>query len=340
MKIAIHHRKKSFSERWINYCNKNNIPYKIVNAYDNNIIEQISDCDAFMWHHSHSHQKDILFAKQLLFSLEQSGLKVFPDYSTGWHFDDKLGQKYLLEAINSPMVKSDVFYSKKEALTWVNQTFFPKVFKLRGGAGSANVKLVRNKKDAVKLIDKAFGKGFRQYMPWTNLQERWRKYQLGITGLKDVFKGILRFYKEPEYSKTIGYERGYIYFQDFIPNNDFDIRVIIIGKKAFAVKRIVRKNDFRASGSGDKKYERYEINERAIKIAFDTSKKINLKCVGFDFVFDENNSPLLIEIGYAFAIEFYDPCPGYWDEYLNWHEGKFIPQDWMLEDLLSSIKSD
>ncbi len=74
--------------------------------------------------------RDILFAKQLLFSLEQSGIIVFPDFNTGWHFDDKVGQKYLLETIDAPLVPSYVFYSKKEALEWDEQTNFPKVFKL------------------------------------------------------------------------------------------------------------------------------------------------------------------------------------------------------------------
>ena len=44
MKIAIH-KSGGFSERWINYCQKNNIDYKIVNAYDSDIIKQMADCD-------------------------------------------------------------------------------------------------------------------------------------------------------------------------------------------------------------------------------------------------------------------------------------------------------
>ena len=71
---------------------------------------------------------------------------VFPNFNTAWHFDDKVGQKYLLEAIDAPLVPSYVFYSKEMALKWLEQTQFPKVFKLRGGAGSANVKLVQDEK--------------------------------------------------------------------------------------------------------------------------------------------------------------------------------------------------
>lgn len=141
MKIAIHNSKGSFSDRWIDYCEENNIQYKLVNAYDSDIVEQVKDCSAFMWHHHHANYKDTLFAKQLLYSLEQKGMKVFPNFNTTWHFDDKVGQKYLLEAIKAPSVPSFVFYSKKEALKWINNTTFPKVFKLRGGAGSANGKI-------------------------------------------------------------------------------------------------------------------------------------------------------------------------------------------------------
>jgi len=338
MKIAIHNRKKGFHLRWIDYCKKHHVPYKIVNCYDNNVIEQLYDCDALIWHHVHSNSSDILFAKQLLYSLEQAGVLVFPNFNTGWHFDDKVGQKYLLEAIDAPLVRSHVFYSKKDALHWVEQTDFPKVFKLRGGSGSANVKLAKTKKEGIQFIYRAFGKGFRQYEPLTNLKERWRKYRNGLTDLNDVFKGVLRFYKEPEFSKTIGYERGYVYFQDFIPNNDFDIRVIVIGKRAFALKRMVREGDFKASGSGNMKFAKEEFNERCIKIAMNTNRKLNAQCLAYDFVFDKNDSPLIVEVSFGFAVEAYDPCPGYWDENLDWHEGKFIPQEWMIEDLRLLIK--
>ena len=64
MRIGIHKRKGSFSENWIKYCEAHQIEYKIVNAYDSDIIQQLKDCDAFMWHHHHAIVSDLLFAKQ------------------------------------------------------------------------------------------------------------------------------------------------------------------------------------------------------------------------------------------------------------------------------------
>ena len=121
MKIAFHNR-GGFTPRWIEYCKKNGIDFKMVNAYDSDIVDQLKDCDAFMWHHHQANYKDVLFAKQLLFSLEKAGKVVFPNTASGTLFDDKVGEKYLLEAIGAPVVPSYVFYTKHDALAWIENT--------------------------------------------------------------------------------------------------------------------------------------------------------------------------------------------------------------------------
>jgi glutathione synthase/RimK-type ligase-like ATP-grasp enzyme len=338
--IAIHNdiSEYLFQYRWIDYCKKNNIPFKLVNCYDNNIIEQLKDCSCLMWHYHQSNSKDIVMTKPLLFSLEQSGMKVFPDFNTAWHFDDKLGQKYLLEALEIDLVQTWVFYDKKTALDWIGKTSFPKVFKLRGGAGSQNVQLARNAEVAKKLTNKAFGKGFPAYDAWGSIRERIRKWRLGKTDFLDVLKGFVRLVKPPIYAKVMGNEINYLYFQEFIPNNDSDIRIIVIDGKAFALKRMVRANDFRASGSGNFRYEREVFDERCIKLSFEYSTKLKAQCIAYDYVFDQENNPKLVEISYGFANKVYDACTGYWDEELNWYPGKFNPYGWMIDMMLKNEK--
>jgi len=338
MRIAIHDTKGFFSDRWIVYCESNKIDFKIVDCYCNDIVQQLSDCDALMWHFNHKSPKASKFAKQLLLSVQASGRKVFPDNNTVWHFDDKIAQKYLLEAINAPMPPSYVFYRKKDALKWAEVTEYPKVFKLRTGAGSDNVRLVKSYKAAKRLISQAFSRGFKQYQAWGNLKERIRKYRMGTNNFIDVMQGIARLVNTTEYSRVTGKEMGYVYFQDFVPGNDHDIRVIVIGDRAFAIKRLVRKNDFRASGSGAILYEKENIDDRTIQKAFEISAKLRGQCMAYDFVHHEGN-PLLVEISYGFAMQGYDRCPGYWDKDLYWHEGIFNPYGWMVENLLNSIKA-
>ena len=331
--IAIHHSKGSFSDRWIAYCNENNIPYKIVDCYRSDIINQLDDCDALMWHINHQNSKDVLFGRQLLYSVQVAGKKVFPDYNTVWHFDDKVGQKYLLEAIGAPLVPTWIFYTKKEAIAWAEETSFPKVFKLRGGAGSANVRLAATKSDALQLIQRSFGHGFSQYDAVGNLKERIRKYQLGKTGLFDIVKGLIRFIYPTRYAVIAGRERGYIYFQEFVPGNDHDIRVIVVDDKAFAIKRMVRDNDFRASGSGNIKYEKENFKEDSIKVSLTIAKKLHSQCVALDYVYKDGR-PLLVEVSYGFVKDVYDQCVGYWDSNLHWYEGTFNPYGWMVDTVM------
>lgn len=336
MKIAIHDSKKEnfFSKRWIEYCNNNNIQFKIVNAYDNDIINQVNDCDIFMWHHSNYDYRDALFAKQLIYSIETIGIKVFPDFHTTWHFDDKVGQKYLLEAIGAPLVPSYVFYTREEANKWIENTDFPKVWKLRGGSGSSNVQLVKNKQNAKKLIRKAFRRGFSQFDRINHLKFRYKNFKSGKENFLAVLKGFVRLFIGNEYSNNYTKEKGYVYFQEFIPNNKFDIRIIVIEDKAFALKRLVREHDFRASGGGNLIYHKNQIDERCVKIAFNVNKKINAQSIAYDFVFDKKNNPLIVEISYGFDVHAYDYCEGYWDSTLKWHDEKFKPQEWMLDNLI------
>lgn len=332
--LAVHNSNTGFHPRWRAYCEANTIPYKLVNCYANDIIAQLSDCNALLWHHHQGNPKDILIAKQILFALEHTGFKVFPDFRTTWHFDDKVGQKYLLERIDAPMVPSNVFFDKEEALQWVAQTDFPKVFKLRGGAGSANVKLVKSLQQAKKRINKAFGSGFSNYQGWDNLMEQWRKYRLGKAKAWEVVKGWIRLIHPPAYSKVAGRESGYVYFQDFIPGNDSDTRIIVIGEKAFGLKRYVREGDFRASGSGSFGYSRELFDERCVAIAFQVTTQLKLQVGVFDFVFNRENEPLIVEISYGYTAPPYDHCPGYWDKDLQWHDGKFDHVGWMIEGVI------
>ncbi len=340
MKIAIAKGRGSFDVRWEAYCQRNGIDYKIVNPYSSEIVKEVEDCEAFMWHHHHGECPDPLFAKQLLYSLQTAGKKVFPDWHTTWHFDDKVGQKYLLESVGAPLVPSYVFYTKKDALEWIGKTTFPKVFKLRGGASASNVILVESLEEAKKLIKKAFGKGFKHNNSLNNLKERIRLYREGKKSFMIIIKGLVKLVF-PDKSLQPD-EKGYVYFQDFIPNNYFDIRIISIGDKAFAIKRMVQNGDFRTSGSGNIHYERSEIPEECVKISFDVAEKIKSQSLALDFVFGLDGNPMIVEASYGFSPSCYDDCLGYWTKDMQWHEGPINPQEWVIEgmkrDFVGGIK--
>ena len=128
-------------------------------------------------------------------------------------------------------------------------------------------------------------------------------------------------------------------FRSFVPNNTFDDRIVIVGQKAFALRRQNRKNDFRASGSGLISYNKNLFPKDAIQIAFSTSRKLKTQSLAFDFIYDNNQKPLIVEISYAYVMgDAYDTCPGYWDEQLNWHPDKVNPQRYIIEDFIAEVK--
>jgi glutathione synthase/RimK-type ligase-like ATP-grasp enzyme len=337
MKIGIHYTKDLYGDVWIPYCDSKGIDYKLVDCYRSDIIEQLSDCDALMWHFSHKSPKAIKFAKELLYSVQASGKKVFPDFNSVWHFDDKLGQKYLFEAIGVPHPPTYAFYTKKEALQWAAKTAYPKVFKLRNGSSSDNVKLVKSQRHAARLIRKAFGRGFKQYHGWSNLKERLRKFRLGKTSLWDVIKGIVRLFWTTKFARVTGKEKGYVYFQDFIPDNKFDVRVFVIGDKAYANLRMVRKNDFRASGSGEERLEKELISDEVLKLSFEITEMLQAQCLVFDFVL-LNDKPLVLEISFGTVVGRYHTYPGYFDKDLNWYDGVLDFGKIMVEEVLEGIR--
>lgn len=336
--VAIHHRDGSFSDRWIAYCELQGIQYKLVNCLDSDIIQQLSSSKALLWHWNHGDAREQLMARDVIMAVETMGVKVFPSTSTCWHFDNKIAQKYLLEAICAPLVPTYVFYDLREALGWIDRVSFPKVFKLRRGAGSSNVKLAHSATEARALAERAFSSGFSPISHYG--QDALKRYRVAKSrgDLLNVVKRLPRVLATIKGNrKMMGREKGYIYFQDFIPDNQFDTRVTVIGDRAFAYTRNVRPGDFRASGSGDVVYDTNRINPRCVEIAFNVTQKVGSQSMAFDFVSGEQQQPFILEVSYGYIPQLVHSCPGYWDGRLNWCKGQVWPQDAILIDLLNGV---
>lgn len=324
MKVGLVYRKGSFSDRWIEYMEINKLEYVLLDPYDNDIISYIKKLQIthFMWHFSQNNYKDILHAKTFLTVLNKMGIKTFPNHNAYWHFDDKIAQKYLLEAVGASFVNSKVFYNKEEALRFFENTTLPIVFKLRGGAGSINVQLVRTRNKGKKLINQAFSTGFYAFDSKAILNDVYRQFRnnKSIRNFLRIIKWSLASISPPSEIKIYGRQIGYVYFQEFVPNLNYDIRLIVIGNKCFFLKRNTRNNDFRASGSGLFEFEPIGLNRIAVHEAFKIANMLKMDCVAFDFVITENNIPKIIEISYGFLPKFYDNCLGYFNYNAEWIE--------------------
>lgn len=336
--LAIHHRPSSYSERWTAYCDSHDIPYTIVDCLDSGILSRLAGSRALLWHWHHQDSGAALMARQLIMAVELMGLAVFPSTVTCWHFNDKVGQKYLLESVGAPLIPTYVFYDLDSALGWIDGASFPKVFKLRKGAGSSNVRLVPSADAARALARQAFGKGFGAVAGYTtDMARRYgaaRKREGLIDAVRRLPRSIARI---RQLNYELGTERGYVYFQDFLDRNSFDTRVTIIGDRAFAFTRNVRPGDFRASGSGRIVYDRERIRPECVQIAIEVARRVGSQSMAFDFVMNSEGLPRIAEVSYCYDARAVYNCAGHWDGRLGWHEGHVWPEEAILIDLLERL---
>jgi len=331
MIIGIHPNKKyrKFgydSRRFIDILRFNGIKTELLYAGDTSFWDEVSKCTLFIyqWTH-HDYHRQIA---QAIIPIIENHLKIrcFPNIQSSWVYDDKIREYYLLKIHDFPFVESCVFYDIKNALRFIETANYPLVFKLKSGAGSQMVKLLRDKSMARRYIKLMFRTGisYNKGLPggfydqirnkglFQPLRSRFGKYR------RRVREGLL-FYDEDWLT-----HKNYIILQKFLQNNSYDTRVVIIGKRALAFQRYNAANDFRASGSNRVNFDPKIIDPRFIEIAFQISQTFGFDSMAYDFLYDENNQPAIGEISYIFGSMNHESkiskCPGYWDDKMNWNE--------------------
>jgi glutathione synthase/RimK-type ligase-like ATP-grasp enzyme len=295
--------------------------------------EQISGLSLFIMRFQQL-DNDLQQALDILPVVEKDyGIPCFPNHATAWHYDDKVKQAFLLKAHGFPMTESWVFYEKQAALEWAKRADYPVVFKLRGGAGSMNVILAKSSRQASALIRRMFGRGVYPEKFMVSGSVRFKHFNL-YQEFHHVCGNLYRRTKGLDASPLWRVHKNYALFQKFLPGNEWDTRISVIGDRAFAFRRKVRDGDFRASGSGMINYEMDKIDMRCVQIAFQVSKTMKFQSMAYDFLVNENGDPEFCEISYTYLSSAVHDCPGYWDEGSNWHDGHFWPEHLHLMDAL------
>ncbi len=336
MKIGIHKdqngRVDPYLQIYEHILNHNRIENLRIEASQPDFWEIVSSIDLIIFHWVYI-DRDQQMAESLIPVIEKEiGIKCFPDWSTFWHYNNKIKQYYLLKAHNFPVIESYIFWEKTDAEAWLNDAEYPLVFKLSRGAFSQDVILVKTKVHAQKIINLMFGKGaksgdlFDADNSWV-LNQYKKKRKLAGTLKQKLLKRHIALKWE--------IEKGYALFQQFMPENDYTTRITIIGDRAFAFIINNVEGDFRAFDMQQIDFDPANIDVECVNLAFQISKTLGFQCMAYDFLLDENRKPVVCEMGYtSYALDLYN-CTGYWDSSLDWHPGHFWPQYFQLIDLLS-----
>ena len=330
-----------WTDEWIAYCEKNSIPYETVDCYHYDIISKLPRYSALLWNFSNFVISDLMEARNILNIASAKGLAVFPDYNTSWHFDDKIAETYALQSVSAPIPKAWVFYDYGECVGWLKAgAEYPLVAKLRCGSGANNVKLLKNRRQAVRYAGRMFASGYNPTPSFIYKAYSKAQSSKSLKAAVSRIKKIPEFLNTRAHAKKMPIEKGYCYFQEFIKNEGYDIKIAVVGDKLSFLSRSVRKGDFRASGGGDIGYSKELVTEQIISSAFEAYDKLGLECVGFDYVADKNTGEgKIIEMCYGFDYKAIMGAGGYWDRNRVWHsEPLNVPAE-IMKNIMEKISS-
>jgi glutathione synthase/RimK-type ligase-like ATP-grasp enzyme len=335
--------KESYSEKWQEFLQARNVDVMLLDLLAADGLEQAVRCDGVMWRWVHTPQFKQT-AQRILYVIEHHlEIPVFPDSRTAWHYDEKVSQYYLLKTLKAPIPRTLVFWDESAALTWARSAPYPLIFKLAAGAGAANVLKIDHKKEADRLIRQAFREGifsmtFNEYRSPGGFPRSLSQAQAMLRRLRDAARYLWRGRYPPLPAVWWKPEYGYVLFQEFLPGNDFDTRITVIGERAFGFRRMNRPGEFRASGSGAISFDFGAIDPRCLEIAFALSERAGFQSMAYDFLF-KNGEPVIAEISYTFADWAVQACPGHWDRLLSWREGRMWPEEAQVEDFIRRVRS-
>jgi glutathione synthase/RimK-type ligase-like ATP-grasp enzyme len=316
----------SFSDRWRELAQARGVDVRMLNVRSHTFLTDIVSCDAFMWRVGFS-VPEFQLAKRVIAAIEHAtDIQVFPSSRTFWHFEDKIAQHYLLSLAGIPTAATKVFWTRDEALRYCAEASYPFVVKLAHGMKSRNVVLARTRQQAESLVNLMFGSGVSSLEPTTSVASR-------LAGRRALPLKLLLGQPLPP-----SLQNGYFLVQEFLPGNDHDTRVTIIGDRAFAFRRFNRPNDFRASGSGRIDWDPTQIDPEILRLGFTVARTLGAQSIALD-VLRKEGRPVVLEISYTYAAWAIRDCPGHWvcrgggaDSELAWVPGSTRAEDAIFED--------
>lgn len=208
------------------------------------------------------------YIEDIVYGLELAGAKVIPSYKFLKANNNKVFMEILrdigwiseIQGINSQ------YYGCAEELIQKQATInYPVVIKTAAGAMSKGVSSASNYKELisnVKIISRS-----------KNIYSETRDF--------------LRAHKHKGYIKESKYRQKFI-TQNMIKGLSNDFKVLIFGTKIFYLRRDVRDNDFRASGSGKFKFEK-ECPPGMLEYAYNVFKLFDVPNISIDVCYDGKN---------------------------------------------------
>lgn len=239
------------------FLENNSINYDIYDIHSNDWIEQAHKFDIIVGFVSCDQYYLEEIQKKYYFLETYLGKKCFPKTDHIMLYENKRLEAYISKITDVSYAKTYISHSKEDALKLIKNLTYPIVSKVDPSSGSIGTELVRTPKQARKIITQAFSRNGRR-----------------------VHVNYFR-------------QKNYVYFQDYIPNDGYDVRVILVGNWAFGYYRKVLQGDFRASGMH--MVEKRELPEGAILTAWKLNQFVKSPLLVVDMLRGQDDKFTIIE---------------------------------------------
>lgn len=298
------------------------VDVSVANLDASDWIDSVRDTDVVVWKPAFMGPIAAAQFRSKIFFLEHDlGKLVVPNVATTWHFENKIAQHFVFEQHGVPTPRTTASSDYEDALRRLRAETFPIVVKEAHGAGSSHVHLVRSVAESERLVEARFA------------QHLWLA---ACAGAKSRVRAVLanchrRWFWHKVLANVRGQERfPSIYWQRFVPGNDGDLRIAVIGDRyAYWFRRQNREGDFRASGSGRIRYEG-DAPMDAIDYCIKLNARLGFDSMAYDLLLDGARF-LICEMSFGYL----DTAPYNAEGYFERREGvyEFVQGHYWPEEL-------
>lgn len=185
------------------------------------------------------------YIEDVLLDLQNRGMVLLPRFELFRAHHNKVFMEMVRDSINDASLKTIKSYSlyginDLDVLLPVleQELKYPMVLKTSSGSGARGVSIANSRNELTQKVRKMTSVTYHNYStPWHS----------SVT-LSKIKQKIRKICGKVCYELTYPQEK--IIVQNFIPNLNYDYKVLVFWKKYYVLKRLTRNNDFRASGSG------------------------------------------------------------------------------------------
>lgn len=249
------------SPRWTKYVRflrNNGFPYAFYDIQSSHWLENARQFKVIINTHSSAAHHLEEFRRKFYVLERHLGICCLPSFESMFLYEDKILEAFLCSVHDLPFIPTFTTHDREEALAYSQRADLPLVSKVVPGSGSVSVEMIGSRRACEGIVRAAFSaRGRASHDP------------------------AMR-------------QKNYVYFQKYIENDGYDLRIITVDGMFFGYYRKVPSDDFRASGMG--LYEKRALPAEAMQIAARAIAAIGGPMLVVDMVRDRDGKYWIVEI--------------------------------------------